>query len=73
MGIRTPWTLDNEEVWRKTHLLAGRFWFWGGLMGIAMTLFLPMQVLGFLLMVLLAILTLTPVVYSFFLHKQLNK
>lgn len=23
MGIRTPWTLDSEEVWRKTHRLAG--------------------------------------------------
>ncbi len=73
LGVRTPWTLDNEEVWRKTHLLAGRFWFWGGLMGISMTLLLPMQVLGVLLIVLLLILTLTPVVYSFFLHRQLNK
>lgn len=24
IGIRTPWTIDNEEVWRKTHLLGGR-------------------------------------------------
>ena len=23
MGIRTPWTLDSEAVWRKTHRLAG--------------------------------------------------
>jgi uncharacterized membrane protein len=22
MGIRTPWTLDNPEVWRKTHRVA---------------------------------------------------
>lgn len=23
MGIRTPWTLENEEVWKKTHHLGG--------------------------------------------------
>ncbi|ASS76124.1 hypothetical protein CIG75_14925 [Tumebacillus algifaecis] len=23
-GVRTPWTLANEEVWRKTHHFAGR-------------------------------------------------
>lgn len=22
-GIRTPWTLDNEQVWRRTHRLGG--------------------------------------------------
>lgn len=24
IGIRTPWTLSSEEVWRKTHLLGGK-------------------------------------------------
>lgn len=24
VGIRTPWTLSNDEVWRRTHRLAGR-------------------------------------------------
>lgn len=24
MGIRTPWTLESEEVWRRTHRLGGR-------------------------------------------------
>jgi uncharacterized membrane protein len=23
LGIRTPWTLDNPTVWRKTHRVAG--------------------------------------------------
>jgi uncharacterized membrane protein len=23
IGIRTPWTLNNEEVWNKTHRLGG--------------------------------------------------
>ncbi|WP_459503517.1 SdpI family protein [Bacillus sp. C1] len=24
VGIRTPWTLSNEEVWRKTHRFSGK-------------------------------------------------
>lgn len=31
MGIRTPWTLDSEEVWRKTHRLAGWLFVGAGL------------------------------------------
>lgn len=29
-GIRTPWTLASEGVWRKTHRLAGPCWVAGG-------------------------------------------
>ncbi len=25
-GIRTPWTLNNEEVWKKTHRISSRVW-----------------------------------------------
>lgn len=31
VGFRTPWTLENEAVWRKTHQLGARIWFWGGI------------------------------------------
>jgi uncharacterized membrane protein len=31
LGIRTPWTLENDIVWLKTHRLVGRLFFWGGL------------------------------------------
>ncbi len=24
VGIKTPWTLSNEEVWRKTHRFSGK-------------------------------------------------
>ncbi len=26
IGIRTPWTLASEEVWRRTHRLSGKIW-----------------------------------------------
>jgi uncharacterized membrane protein len=31
IGIRTPWTLSSDTVWRKTHQLFGKIWFYGGL------------------------------------------
>ncbi|WP_226700988.1 SdpI family protein [Priestia aryabhattai] len=40
MGIRTPWTLSNETVWKKTHRLSGKLFFIGGLL-ILISAFLP--------------------------------
>lgn len=37
-GVRTPWTLADEEVWRKTHRLAGRMMVLGGLITVAFSL-----------------------------------
>jgi len=30
LGVRTPWTLGNDEVWSRTNRLAGRFLILGG-------------------------------------------
>lgn len=27
IGIRTPWTLESEKVWRETHYVTARLWF----------------------------------------------
>lgn len=40
MGIKTPWTLSSDEVWRKTHRLGGRCFFLSGLLFIICA-FLP--------------------------------
>ena len=32
IGIRLPWTLENDKNWRKTHRLAGKIWVLGGLL-----------------------------------------
>lgn len=34
VGIRTPWTLANEEVWRKTHRFSGPIWVAGGIISL---------------------------------------
>ncbi len=40
LGIRTPWTLSSDIVWRKTHQVGGRIWFYGGLACVALTFLL---------------------------------
>jgi uncharacterized membrane protein len=40
MGIRTPWTLENEEVWRRTHRFGGRAFVAGGVITVAASLLL---------------------------------
>lgn len=72
IGIRTPWTLANEEVWRKTHRLAGPIWFIGGVAVIFLA-FIPGSLAFVLLMVVLAIISIIPIVYSFLLFKNFDK
>ena len=67
MGIRTPWTLESEEVWSKTHRFAGRLFVVGSVVGIIGTLIGVSYPLLFALILLISIL---PVVYSFFVYKQ---
>lgn len=67
-GIRTPWTLSNEEVWRRTHRFGGRLFFFGGIVGALLAGF---NLLVAALVVILAV-SFTPVFYSFFVSKSLE-
>lgn len=40
-GIRTPWTLESDRVWRKTHRLGGKLMFWGSLILLPVVLLVP--------------------------------
>ena len=41
MGIRTPWTLSDPDVWNRTHRFTGRLWFLVGVVTIPCALWLP--------------------------------
>lgn len=72
-GIRNMWTLSSETVWKRTHRMAGKLWFVGGLvlflLGLSplekMALYAP-AVAIFL------VLGLVPTAYSFLLWRQEN-
>ena len=66
IGIKIPWTLNNEENWNRTHRFAGWLWtfcgiaimctgFFGGFW-----VFLPITLL----------MVLAPIIYSYVLHKK---
>ena len=70
LGIRTPWTLENEQVWQKTHKLGGRLFFWGGIVLLLTALFVPSDISTTTTISGIIVLSLIPVVYSYFLYKK---
>lgn len=66
MGIRTPWTLTDDENWRKTHRLGGPVMVIGGLI-ILVAAFLPITVSIIVFIGTMAIITFVPIGYSFIL------
>lgn len=72
IGIRTPWTLENEDVWKKTHLLGGKLWFTGGLLIILFSLLLPENLSLYLFLGVTIIISAVPIVYSYLEFKKLK-
>jgi uncharacterized membrane protein len=70
IGIRTPWTLENENIWQKTHILTSYLWIWGGIVGILGILFISEKNSIYLFLLLLGFLTVIPVIYSYWLFKK---
>lgn len=73
IGIRTPWTLSNETVWKKTHLVGGRAMFYGSLICILLTFLLPESFGIVLLIVFGAGISLFATVYSYLLFQKEEK
>lgn len=72
IGIKTPWTLENETVWKETHKLAGKFWFVGGIIIILSSLLLEKKENFTLFLIVTVVITVIPVVYSYFKFRSLN-
>ena len=73
VGIRTPWTLESEDIWRKTHQLGGKLWFAGGLL-IAITTLLLNNTASFAFFISVVVfISIIPVAYSFILYKRAQK
>ena len=66
VGIKTPWTLNNEEVWNKTHKISGYLWVIGGFI-ITISSFIGFESI---MLVVLIIIAFVPIVYSYILYKK---
>ena len=70
VGIRTPWTLSSETVWRKTHRIGGRLMVVGGLLSALLALVVPMPYTIGVVTGILLLTVLIPVVYSYVYFRQ---
>ncbi|CAI2769341.1 SdpI family protein [Flavobacterium collinsii] len=73
IGIRTPWTLESQEVWKATHAFAGKLWFVGGIIIIFGGLIFSGFVFSKAFVTIGIVLAFVPVAYSFIKFKQLEK
>ena len=72
IGIKTPWTIQNEIVWKKTHELAGKIWFTGGIIMILTNFILPTAQAFMVALVAISIMVIVPLIYSFFIFKKID-
>ena len=70
IGIRTPWTLESEIVWKETHQVAGKLWFITGIIITISSLLLNKQINFKIFIILTIIISVIPILYSFLKYKQ---
>jgi uncharacterized membrane protein len=71
VGIRTSWTLADENVWYLTHRFASKMWVIGGIM-MVLCIILPVDIAKLLFGVDLGVMVLIPVVASYLYYKKLH-
>ncbi|MBM6966254.1 SdpI family protein [Massilimicrobiota timonensis] len=71
-GVKTPWTLANEYVWKKTHKVCGyAFVIIGIIIALCGILHFPYSYI--VLLIGLVVITIGIYVYSYFLYKEYSK
>ena len=71
VGIKTPWTLASEDVWQKTHRLAGKLWVVAGFFGIAGAIIGKLAG-GIITFTALGIAVIVPIVYSYLEYRKMD-
>lgn len=71
IGIRTPWTLENEEVWNKTQRVAGLLFFLAGFSCLINAFFRVGVLVHFV--VIIALIGVFPLLYYYFLYRKVLK
>lgn len=72
VGIKTPWTLANDEVWRKTHRMAAPLWVLGGIINILLV-FTGTNLNGIGFIIIVAVISIVPIGYSYIAYQQIVK
>lgn len=71
LGIRTPWTLFHEGVWKQTHRVVGYCFVGGGIM-IIVGGFMPSLVCFAILLIVAIGISIFSMIYSYILYKRID-
>ena len=69
IGIKLPWTLNDEENWNYTHRISGKIWVAGGLIVLLTAILKQMWIT----VVVLSVIAIVPSVLSYMFHRKKNK
>ncbi len=72
LGIRTPWTLENLEVWKKTHQVGGKLMFYTGILMVISSFVLSAQNSFVFTSLLVLFIVLFSFIYSYWEFKKLS-
>lgn len=70
LGIRTPWTLESEFVWKETHKFGGVLWLIGGFLVVISSLIFESQTNFTIFIVITGIIAFVPIIYSYFIFQK---
>lgn len=70
VGFRTPWTLQSDEVWVKTHKFGGKTFMVGAVVGFFGVFFGKHAIIVFMVPIIIG--ALAPLVYSYVIYKKLG-
>ncbi|UWY30540.1 SdpI family protein [Flavobacterium sp. TR2] len=73
VGIKTPRTLENQEVWKTTHLFAGKLWFIAGLIIILGGLIFDSAIFAKVFLAIVFTIAIVPIAYSYLKFRILKK
>ena len=69
IGIRVKWTLESEDNWNATHRFGGKVWVIGGIVAL-ISVFFPISGLLYPAIIVILLVTLIPVIYSYCYYKK---
>lgn len=72
VGIKLPWTLNDEENWNRTHRMAGKLWVASGII-LLLSMLLPASAMVVVVLVVIGVSVLVPTAYSYLLFREKEK
>lgn len=68
-GIKTPWTFASENVWNKTHRMAGPIWVITGILFLGL-IFIDSEIKEVLIVAIIIVPTIIPIIYSYLEYRK---